>query len=65
MFKLNLGKFIITYLKYTMEGVEDGFLIYDSEWIQLSEEELLNNQFYKSKAIFNPISPADLDPKNH
>lgn len=39
-------------------------MVYDTEWIELSEEELLNNQFYKSKAIFNPISAADLDPKD-
>lgn len=48
-----------------MSVVEEGFLVYDSEWIEVSEEELASNtNFYKSNAIFNPISAKDLDPKD-
>lgn len=48
-----------------MSVVEDGFLVYDSEWIEVSEEELASNSdFYKSSAIFNPISAKDIDPKD-
>lgn len=48
-----------------MSVVLEGFLVYDSEWIEVSEEELANNtEFYKSNAIFNPISAKDLDPRD-
>lgn len=48
-----------------MSVVEEGFLVYDSEWIEVSEEELASNtNFYKSSAIFNPVSGKDLDPKD-
>ena len=48
-----------------MSEVEDGFLVYDAEWIEVSEEELASNtNFYKSNAIFNPISGKDLDSKD-
>lgn len=48
-----------------MSVLLSGFLVYDSEWIQVSEEELAaNTDFYKSSAIFNPISAKDLDPKD-
>ncbi len=40
-------------------------MVYDSEWIEASEEELsANTDFYKSNAIFNAISAQDLDPKD-
>ena len=48
-----------------MSVVEEGFLVYDSEWIEVSEEELAaNSDFYKSSAIFNPISAKDIDPRD-
>jgi hypothetical protein len=28
----------------TLAVVEEGFLVYDSEWIEVSEEELLQNK---------------------
>ena len=48
-----------------MSIVDEGFLVYDSDWIEVSEEEL-NSQtpIYKSNSIFNPISAHELDPKD-
>ena len=48
-----------------MSVVLEGFLVYDSEWIEVSEEELAaNTDFYRSNAIFNSVSTKDLDPKD-
>ena len=48
-----------------MSVVEEGFLVYDSEWIEVSEEELASNtNFYKSNSVFSPISARDLDPRD-
>jgi hypothetical protein len=46
-------------------AIEEGFLVFDSEWIEVSEEELLRNkEVYKKTSIFNPIKASDLDPKD-
>lgn len=48
-----------------MTSIEEGFLVYDSEWIEVSEEHLAENaDYYKKSSIFNPISAASLDPKD-
>ncbi len=48
-----------------MEDSDDTFLLYATEWIEVNREELENNSlFYKSTAVFNPISADDLDPKD-
>ena len=48
-----------------MTDVEDGFLLYDSEWIEVSEEALLEQkEVYKKNSIFNPIKASSLDPKD-
>lgn len=40
-------------------------MIYDAEWIEVSEEELLKNaEVYKKASIFNPIKASNLDPKD-
>lgn len=48
-----------------MASVEEGFLVFDSEWIEVSEEQLLQNrEVYKKTSIFNPIKASSLDPKD-
>ena len=48
-----------------MADIEDGFLLYDSEWIEVSEEALLQQkEVYKKNSIFNPIKASSLDSKD-
>ncbi len=45
--------------------IEEGFLVFDSEWIEVSEEDLLSTkEVYKKTSIFNPIKASSLDPKD-
>jgi hypothetical protein len=47
-------------------AVEEGFLVFDSEWIEVSQEDLLKNrEVYKKTSIFNPIKASSLDPKDY
>jgi dynein light intermediate chain len=39
--------------------------VYDAEWVEVSEEELLRNgEVYKKTSIFNPVKASSLDPKD-
>jgi hypothetical protein len=49
----------------TTAVIDEGFLAFDSEWIEVTEEELLSNrEVYKKTSIFNPVKASSLDPKD-
>jgi dynein light intermediate chain, axonemal len=55
----------VSFIIIRMASVEEGFLVYDAEWVEVSEEELLRNgEVYKKTSIFNPIKASSLDPKD-